>query len=288
MAALSVVSRVAVVVAALLLATTVVSGLNDNQTCAASTENPLANLVYTDPAVEGCVRARCIATLGTVPTNRTGGYCNGEPTSESAVPCATLFDAYNEYYACLVRALQGSTNPSLSTVITQANIFLNTPGFPYHLSSLGCFACNHFGNTVFPTLGPTCSNWTCASISSQSAAATWYGQPGKGYNYQLCGTGCIAVMLLTIPFALVSASMFIACGCCWPSPSLKTTYAEVQKEEEAERQRMRSDDDDDDEDANGGPMRGNNANVAHEPVVADTNLHHPEEETRPDEYVNLR
>lgn len=287
MTVLSIASRVAVVAAVVVLAVTVASAQSAGQTCTASTKNPLASLIYTDPAVESCVRARCIATLGSVPSLRTGGYCNGDPTSESAVSCTTLFNAYNQYYSCVIRALEGSTESALAEVVQEVNMFLRTPGYPYHLSPLGCYACNHFRESVFPNLGSSCTNWTCDSVSSQSADSDWLGQPGKGYNHQLCGSGCIAAMMLTIPFALVSASMFIACGCCWPSPSLKTTYAEAQKEEEAEKHRVRSDDEDDEEDTNHEPADGDNRDVAHEPVVAENNINHPEEEARPNEYVNL-
>ncbi|KPA75905.1 hypothetical protein ABB37_08079 [Leptomonas pyrrhocoris] len=299
MTAFSAASRIAAVAAVLLLAVAALaSAATDGQTCAASTENPLANLNYTDPNVQQCVRVRCIASTGLAPTTFANGYCNGNAAAESAVACLRLYRAYNEYYSCVMRALAGSTGAGPDALVAQVNVFMNTPGYPYHLSPLGCYACNHFRETVHAAIGTTCNNWTCDAVSSQSAAASWYGQPGKGYNHQLCGTGCIAVMMLTIPFAIVSASMIIACSCCWPSPSLKTTYAEVMKEEEEEKHRVRSDDEEEEEDeedsdadrANREPVEGDNTNGPHEPVVADNNVNHPdeEEEAHPDEYVNLR
>ncbi|KPI88110.1 hypothetical protein ABL78_2797 [Leptomonas seymouri] len=273
MKTLLVASWAAVIAAALVLAAPFALADTDGQTCTASTENPLTSLDYSSPAVEACVRTRCVATLGTEPSVFTGGYCGGDAASEASVPCTQLFDAYNAYYSCVMRALQGSTVEALATVVSQVEVFMNTPGYPYHLSPLGCYACNHFRETVFPAIGTTCSSWTCKSISSQSAASSWYGQMGKGYNHQLCGTGCIAAMMLTIPFALISASMFIACGCCWPSPSLKTTYAAALAEEEAEKYRFRSDneddedeDEDEDEDANREPVESVKRDVAHEPL----------------------
>ncbi|AIN96090.1 hypothetical protein LPMP_100210 [Leishmania panamensis] len=208
------------------------------QTCS-DLSNPLANLDYSDAGVKACVVARCVATLNATPTTTSNGYCNGEPTSESSVPCYQLEVGYSAYYICLMRALQGTKTPGLIDVGAAATRFFNTPGFPYHLSLLGCYACNHFRLTVFPSLGSSCSNWTCGAVSSQSPSAPGYGQPDEGYNHRLCSTGCIAGIMM-IPFTVAACAIFFACGCCWPSPLLKTTYKTMLEEEE-EKYRKRFD-----------------------------------------------
>ncbi|KAG5488363.1 uncharacterized protein JKF63_07958 [Porcisia hertigi] len=226
----------AVVTVAVALALTSTDALAQaGQTCP-DTTNPLAKVDYTDAAVQSCVVERCSATLGTVPTLTTSGFCNGDATTESSVECSKLWAAYSEYYACLMRALQGTTHVDLTALGAEVSKFMSTPGFPYRLSVLGCYTCNHFRLSVFPLLGSTCAAWTCATISSQSPSAPMNGQPDRGYNQRLCSTGCIASVMM-IPFTVVTCALFLACCFCWPSPSLKTTYEAWLQEERKEKAR---------------------------------------------------
>ncbi|KAK7196319.1 hypothetical protein NESM_000568000 [Novymonas esmeraldas] len=266
------VTALAAVAVLLLIATG--AAAQASQTCS-DTSNPLVNIDYTNAGVSACVTQRCTATLGVAPTTTTNGDCNGVATAESAVACYTLQTAYNAYYACLVRALQGTATPGLTAFGADATKFMSTPGFPYRLSLLGCYACNHYRTTVFPASGSSCTNWTCAAISSQSPTATASGRPDKGYNYRLCSTGCIAAIMM-IPFVVVSCAMFLACGCCWPSPSLKTTYEAAMREEEEDKHRKRSDDEDEDDPRE---PADRDLNIAHEPAPANDRMNHPELDT---------
>ncbi|KAG5484162.1 hypothetical protein CUR178_07316 [Leishmania enriettii] len=256
----------AVAVSLMLVATSATA--QTGQTCSV-TPNPLAKLDYSDEAVKACVVDRCMTTLNVTCTVTTGGYCNGVATSESSVACERLEMGYNMYYACLVSALKGTSMADLGAFGKEAAQFFATPGFPYHLSVLSCYACNHFREAVFASLGSTCSNWTCASISSQSPSAPAYGQPDKGYNDRLCSTGCITGILM-IPFVVVTCALFLACGCCWPSPSLKTTYKLKLQEEHAKNVKRSVDDDDPCEPVD------RDYNIAHEPVPARSQTCHPE------------
>ncbi|KAG5484949.1 hypothetical protein LSCM1_07025 [Leishmania martiniquensis] len=270
----------ALLVAVLVMLIAASAAAQTGQTCGV-TPNPLANVDYSDAAVRACVVSRCMTTLSIAPTLTTNGYCDGVATLESSVPCATLEKGYNAYYACLVRALNGTTMPGLGAFGTEAQKLFATPGFPYHLSPLSCYACNHFRLTVFPVLGSSCSNWTCASVSSQSPSAAAYGQPDEGYNYRLCSTGCITGIMM-IPFVVLTCAIFFACGCCWPSPSLKTTYKAALQEEEA-KNIQRSEDDD-------GPQYRAvfDYDIAHEPAPVRYQGRHPEvaEDRSPSEQVS--
>ncbi|GET86437.1 hypothetical protein, unknown function [Leishmania tarentolae] len=218
------------IVTVLLFATSVTA--QAGQLCS-ETANPFVNIDYTNESVQACVVARCTTTLNITPNVATDGFCDGVATSESSVACDKLEKAYNEYYACLVRAIQGTTVVGLTHVGAVASEFFATPGFPYRLSPLGCYACNHYRLTVFPSLASKCLNWTCASISSQSPSAPAYGEPDEGYNHRVCSTGCITGIMM-IPFTFVTCALFLVCGCFWPSPSLKTTYEAMLRKESSQ------------------------------------------------------
>lgn len=261
---------VAAVVAATVLLVATSATAQAGQVCI-DPANPLASIDYNNAAVQACVVARCAETLHVTPTVTTDGFCDGVATSESSVPCNKLEMGYNAYYACLVRALQGTDTAGLSKFGAAAKEFLSTPGFPYRLSHLRCYACNHYRLTVFPSLGSKCSNWTCATISSQSPSAPAYGQPDEGYNHRLCSTGCITGIIM-VPFIVVTCAIFFTCGCCWPSPSLKTTYmAMLQRERQTSCMHSEEEEDDDSRDVDKGCY-----NVAHEPALVSDQKNHPE------------
>ncbi|CAC9456727.1 hypothetical protein, unknown function [Leishmania infantum JPCM5] len=262
-------TAVAAVVAATVLLVATSATAQADQMCS-DPANPLASIDYSDAAVQACVVARCTTTLNVTPTITADGFCDGVATSESSAPCNKLEMGYNAYYACLVHALQGTNTTGLAEFGAAAKEFFSTPGFPYRLSLLGCYACNHYRLTVFPSLDSKCSNWTCATVSSQSPSAPAYGQPDEGYNHRLCSTGCITGIIM-IPFTVVTCAIFFACGCCWPSPSLKTTYEAMLQEERRKYRRHPAADDDDSHDLDNGCY-----SLAHEPAPVSDQKSHPE------------
>lgn len=106
------------------------------------------------------------------------------------------------------------------------------------MTNLTQYATDYFTNIISPNLNlnnnnnnnnrcPTLPRLCCL----QSPLSTTIYDDGKYYNYTLCGNGCKTGLFL-MAFTIISVAMFVCCGLCWPTPSLKQT-AKQYKEEEA-------------------------------------------------------
>lgn len=231
-----------VALAALLVATssTVTSAVTvGGRTCA--TTDLLATLSMNTGAYATCLQQRCTATTGAAPTAPSAdGQCDGSGTAEAASTqtCDTILDAFSEYYACVLRAAKADA--SAPPAIRDAyDLYLHTPGVPYHVSELPCYACTNF-DSVFATTalpGRCTAQYTCESCCGQNPTTNWFGSPGKGYNRVLCGNGCITALMM-MAFTVLSALILMMCCCFCPSPSLNATVERVAREEAEEKARV--------------------------------------------------
>lgn len=215
------------------------------------TDDPIASVDLSTGDYLTCLDERCMVTTGAAAAAPSAdGQCDSSGATEAAstASCDTILGAFSNYYACVLRAMRN--DPAAPAYAKDAyTIFLQTPGAPYHISGMPCYACVNF-DAVFATtaLPTTCSaaGYTCEECCGQNPTTNWIGSPGKGYNMVLCGNGCMTAILMSA-FTILTAMVFIMCGCCWPSPSLKTTVEEVRRQEEEEKAHaaaaMSSDDD---------------------------------------------